>query len=93
MEDNTTIWIIAFAIGFLLGVSVGWFTHKKITNKSVENWERAFISIIVTMVWVVSVLFDIAIAAYSTPVAVHAVMGLVAGYFFEGSILDVIKKK
>jgi uncharacterized membrane protein YjjP (DUF1212 family) len=92
MENKVTE-IIIFAAGFMLGAAIGWFAHKLISKQHMENWERAFISIIVTIVWVISVLFDIAIASYSTPIAVHAVMGLVAGYFFEGSILDVIGKK
>jgi len=90
MENPLTTQLViptsSFAVGLLLGFLLGWFVHKFISKKEIENWERAFITVVVTCAWVVSVLFDILIATYSTPVAVHAVMGLVAGYFFEGSI-------
>ena len=82
-----------FVIGLLLGFLIGWFIHKHISHKEIENWERALITVIVTFAWAVSLVFDIIITGYNTPVAVHAVMGLVAGYFFEGSIVDVLKKK
>lgn len=37
----------------------------------------------VTFVYVVSVLADIASAEYQTPIAIHTIMGLVAGFFFK----------
>lgn len=92
-ENNTVIWIIAFAVGFLLGVTTGWLLHGFVSKKAIPNWERSYMSIVVTTLWGISILFDIAISSYSTPVAVHAVMGLVAGFFFEGNIKDFIAKK
>lgn len=75
-----------------MGAAVGWFSHKYITHKELENWERGFITVIVTMAWVVSVILDIALNTYETPVAVHGVMGVVAGYFFETSLFNKDKK-
>jgi len=82
-----------FLLGVILGFVLGWFVHKHVSNREIQNWERAFITMVVTVAWAISVLFDVIITGYSTPVAVHAVMGLVAGYFFEGSIIDILKRK
>lgn len=82
-----------FLTGLILGFFAGWFLHKYVSHKEIKNWERSLITIVVTFAWAVSLVFDIFWIGYDTPVAVHGVMGLVAGYFFEGSIIDVLKKK
>lgn len=82
------VYAASFFVGFIFGVVVGWIIHRYLSKKVIENWERAIISIIVLMVWSVSVVLDIVIPSYGTPAPVHAIMGLVAGYFFEGSITD-----
>lgn len=82
-----------FILGVLLGFILGWFVHKHVSKREIANWERGLITIVVTVAWAISVVFDVVIAGYQTPVAVHAVMGLVVGYFFEGSITDLFKKK
>lgn len=46
------------------------------------------ITVFVTLAWVISMLLDIALNTYETPVAVHGVMGMVVGYFFEGTIFN-----
>lgn len=74
--------------GVLTGFIGGWLLHKRLSKKEIENWERAMITVVVTTAWATSLVFDIAVAGYDTPVAVHGVMGLVAGYFFEGTLLN-----
>lgn len=93
MFDELAIPTGTFILGVLLGFILGWFVHKHVSHREIENWERGLITIVVTIAWAISVVFDVIIAGYNTPVAVHAVMGLVVGYFFEGSIADVFKKK
>lgn len=77
-----------FAIGAFVGFIAGWFGHKHVSKKEIANWERAVITVVVTFAWVVSVILDIALDTYETPVALHGVMGMVVGYFFEGSIFN-----
>ena len=76
--------IIIPIVTFLLGTIVGWFAHKFITKNDLVNWERSFITVVVAISWLVSILLDIALNNYETPVAIHGVMGMVVGYFFEG---------
>lgn len=75
-----------------LGAVVGWFGHKYYSKKEIANWERGFITVIVTTAWVISVILDIALDTYETPVPVHGVMGVVAGYFFETSLFNKKEK-
>lgn len=82
----------SFFVGFIFGVVTGWLIHRVFTKKMGQNWERAIISVVVLLVWAVSVVLDIVVETYSTPTAVHAIMGLVTGYFFEGNILEAIGK-
>jgi len=79
--------LITFLVGAFCGFLIGWFGHKYVSKKEVANWERAIITVVVTFAWVVSVILDIILNSYETPVALHGVMGMVVGYFFEGSIL------
>ena len=79
---------ITFIIGIFVGTVIGWFSHKYFTHKQIENWERSMITVFVTIAWVISMLLDIALDTYETPVAVHGVMGMVVGYFFEGSLFN-----
>lgn len=75
-----------FIIGLTVGFFAGWLAQKNISHTAVENWERALITIFVTLAWIISVVLDIALDTYETPVAVHGVMGMVVGYFFEGTL-------
>lgn len=81
-----------FLLGALFGFLLGWFVHKHISQREVENWERGLITVVVTFAWAVSTVFDVFVSGYNTPIAVHAVMGLVVGYFFEGSISDMFRR-
>jgi len=84
--------IVTFAVGAILGMFVGWFGHKHVSEKEIANWERALITVVVTFAWVLSVILDIVLQTYETPVALHGVMGMVVGYFFEGTLFNRDKK-
>ena len=78
---------MTFIAGVAVGTFIGWFGHKHISTKEIANWERAMITVVVSFAWVVSVILDVALTTYETPIALHGVMGMVVGYFFEGSLL------
>lgn len=91
MIQSLTVPIATFLMGAVLGFVAGWLTQKQLSARSIENWERALITIVVSMAWAMSVILDVALDTYETPVPVHGVMGMVVGYFFEGTIFG--KKK
>jgi protein-S-isoprenylcysteine O-methyltransferase Ste14 len=86
MFSQLAIPIAIYTSGVVTGFILGWLYHKKVSQNEIENWERSFVVIFVTMGWAISLVFDIAVAGYDTPVAVHGVMGIVVGYFFEGTL-------
>lgn len=90
---NASYGILPFGIGFVLGLLVGYSLGRFLRNNNMKHWERSVITLAVLLVWVISVFADILVDSYSTPTAVHAIMGIVAGYFFEGNLVDVFKKK
>lgn len=92
MFSQLLIPIATFLVGTFAGFLAGWFGHKFVSKKEVANWERAIITVVVTFAWVISVILDMALDTYETPVALHGVMGMVVGYFFEGSFFNKIKK-
>ena len=77
-----------FLVGAILGMIAGWFGHKHISKNEIANWERAMITVVVSFAWGMSVILDVALSTYETPVALHGVMGMVVGYFFEGSVFS-----
>lgn len=91
--NTATYGIFPFAIGFSIGIILGYLIGCFAKNGSAKYWERSIISIVVLIMWAVSVTADMFLDNYSTPTAIHAIMGLVAGYFFEGSLSDAFGKK
>lgn len=92
MFQSLLLPLITFLVGVFIGSAMGWFGHKHVSKKEIANWERAVITVVVTFAWVISVILDIALNSYETPVALHGVMGMVVGYFFEGSLFNKDKK-
>jgi ABC-type microcin C transport system permease subunit YejE len=88
MFQELLIPFATFTIGVFVGGMSGWFGHKHVSKKEIENWERAMITVVVSFAWVISVILDVALQTYETPVALHGVMGMVVGYFFEGNIFN-----
>lgn len=82
-----------FILGFILGIVVGFVFPKLFRGKEIKNWQQSLISVVVLIAWTFSVVIDVAIPTYTTPTAIHGLMGLVVGYFFEGSVVDLIKKR
>lgn len=46
---------------------------------------RQLLGILVTLVWTVVVIADVLMADFSASIAVHGIMGLIAGYFYSSS--------
>lgn len=73
-----------FVIAFCLGALTGYLAHdifKRSFNMD-ENSSKNFLLVTVTLIWAVSMLVDLASPAYDVPVAVHALMGAIVGFFF-----------
>lgn len=80
LVSNTAFVLFAFLIG---NVS-GYLFHdvlKKSFNMS-ESSSKNFLLVMVTIMWTISMIYDILSPSYDVPVAVHALMGAIVGFFF-----------
>lgn len=76
--------IIIAIISFFLGNICGYLLHdflKKSFNMN-DDASKKFLMIVVTLVWAMSMVVDIASASYDVPLAVHSLLGLIVGFFF-----------
>jgi hypothetical protein len=42
-----------------------------------------YVAVMITTLWGVSIIAEIVLTQYQTPVPIHGLMGLVAGYFYK----------
>lgn len=75
--------IVSFA-SFVAGIVLGWFSRgfidKNIKNKDSGN---TLVLIIVSLVWMTSVLVDIVSPTYETSPLLHGLMGAIVGFFYK----------
>jgi len=78
-------------ISFLLGGIVGWGLSTKV-NKLDEGSIRRIIAIVLLMVYIISVLSEIWLARYQTPILLHSVVGGIIGYLIskeDGAVINI----
>lgn len=88
MLDPTTIYILASIAVFIFGISGGYLLTRGDTTFSRSKLQTV-IAIAVTLVWIVSIVAEIIIPAYTVSVLVHGIMGAVVGYLFSEDGLTV----
>lgn len=76
------------SVSFLVGLIVGSVAGQHGITVEKQTFRYVLAGIIV-LVWVVSILAEIAIASYTTHVFVHGIMGAVAGYLFSEDGINV----
>ena len=87
---DTTQGPISFGIGFLVGFLVGLFLRGIFSNMSGRWFERitskdggrALLLLIISSIWVITVITEILNPAYKVSPLVHGLMGTVCGFFF-----------
>lgn len=72
--------IIAYTSGVLTGVFASRILYKETDNKQLNS---NLVLIVVTLVWSLSMIIDIASPTWETPVAVHGLMGAIVGFFYR----------
>lgn len=73
-----TVAAVFFGIGFASG-----FYTAGILERADKGDVRLYISLLVAIVWASSVAAGIIVSSYEPSLALHAIMGAVAGYFFK----------
>lgn len=69
-------------VSFTIGLTIGWTLADGTSIVTRPRIQKA-IAIVVTSIWSVSVIADIVLPGYATPILLYAIMGAVAGYFFS----------
>lgn len=80
--------VIVAVLSFAIGVGVGWHLSEDVELVTRERLQRT-IALLVTTVWTISVLSDILLVNYSTPLVLYGIMGAVAGYLFSDDGLTI----
>jgi len=79
--NNIAIAIIFFILGNISGYCLHRFASKETFNFNSDqriNW----LIIVVSVVWIISVLYDMASPVYETSPLIHGIMGAIVGFFF-----------
>jgi uncharacterized membrane protein YdbT with pleckstrin-like domain len=88
MLDPTTIYILASLAIFVFGVGGGYLLTRGDNTFSRSKLQTA-IALAVTLVWIISIVAEIIIPAYTVSVLVHGIMGAVVGYLFSEDGLNI----
>lgn len=75
-------YVIVSVTSFTIGIIVGWSSAQELDNLSQPELRRLMAVILLAM-YVVSVLAEIRLEDYQTPLLLHGMMGAVIGYLFS----------
>ena len=84
-------YLIVSAISFLVGALIGWSLSTRIGDLKEQTVRRA-IGLVLLAVYVVSVLSEIWIPRYETPMLLHSIVGGTIGYLItkgESSLIQL----
>ena len=75
---------------FTAGLIIGWLAHSLFGSDGDEKKKmRHNISVVIIMVWSMSALFDMGSQLYETPLPIHGLVGIIAGYLFDGDVAKI----
>ncbi len=82
MVALTTLLLLGTIFLFLAGIGIGLlFSRRRVSSNSTHL--QVAVGIMVTIVWVVSIVAEIIIPAYTASLLIHGIMGAVVGYLFS----------
>lgn len=71
--------IISYILGFLSGFLVSLYFKKSIDKGSYKH----IVLIVISVMWTISVAFEIANPDYKTSPLIHGLMGSIVGFFYK----------
>ena len=83
MVELTTTFLLASLFLFQIGVIAGWLISRRNVDRTDKSKLQVVIGALVTAIWVVSIVAEIIIPAYTVSILVHGIMGAVVGYLFS----------
>lgn len=92
LADVIALYVFFALILISLGAMMGWLyadRGRTITKQRL----RTGIAIVVTIVWVITILAEIVVPGYTVAMVIHAIMGAVVGYLFsENGLTEVLDR-
>lgn len=83
MLDATTVtYLMVSAINFIVGAITGWYLAKFYGDAD-EAQVRHVMAIVMLAAYIISILAEISVRGYQTPMLLHAIMGGIIGYLFS----------
>jgi len=81
--EHIALGLLCFAVGLVLGGCLGWFAREKMEHLK-PGQEGRIIALIITLLYAASVIADIYLQDYETPMLLHGIMGALVGFLWEG---------
>lgn len=75
--NTIIIGVVSYVAGLLSGFFISKFYHPEADKKG------EFVLIVVTVVWALSMFYDIISPTYETSPLVHGLMGAIVGFFYK----------
>jgi len=79
--NSSAISLVSFVLGWAIGFFMRGYLDKK-GNKTIFDY-RVIVLMMVTLVWFISVMYEIFNPAYHTSPLVHGLMGGIVGFLFK----------
>lgn len=79
MQTNIFIAIVSYIVGFMSGFIVSGFMKQKFSRSD----SKTIVLIIVSVMWTLSVAFELINPNYHTSPMVHGLMGSIVGFFYK----------
>lgn len=89
MHTLLIVYVLAIVgSAFVIGLGIGWILTRD-SDISQRSKLKTGISIVVTIVWLIAVIADIFVSAYTLSPLIHGIMGAIVGYFFTDGDTDI----
>lgn len=75
--------IFVSIIAYAAGIVTGYILHGMVAKESSARDYKTVVLLVVTVVWTISMLVEIANPAYHTNPMVHGLMGSIVGFFYK----------
>lgn len=84
--------LIAVVVLAIVALVAGW-VHNNGNQEKVQRRIRTVLSLVVTSVWIATVVADMLFTGYSVSPLLHGIMGAIVGYFFTSDGLDLFSNE
>lgn len=83
MDTGPTSYIIIAGISYILGIVTGIFIKERFMKNREVAQANNFVLVVVTIIWAMSMIYDIVSPTYDTSPMVHGLMGAIVGFFYK----------